>query len=113
MEADAAVAGAGGATIGALVAAWALRGRLREVLGVDALEARLARIEEAQASAARDLAALRAEASGEYDSPRARQRASSAELQALSGRLTALEVEVRSVLQQLQALVRRALDGEP
>ena len=111
MDAEAAVAGAGGATLGALVAAWALRGRLREALGVEALEARLARMEEAQASQARDLAALRAEASGEHDSPRARQRASSAALQLLAERLTTLEAEVRSALQQIRELVRRALDG--
>jgi hypothetical protein len=95
------------------VAAWALRGRLREALGIDSLEASVRRIEENLHQVQRDVTALRAEVSGEYDSPRARQRASSVELLALSGRITTLEGEVRAALSQLRELVRHALDGGP
>jgi hypothetical protein len=111
VDTEALVTGAGGATLGALLTGVALRGQLRAALGLEPLEARLSALE-GQLDALREgLVALRAECSGEEDSPRARQRASTAALADVAGRLARVEAELHGALSEALGHLRTLVRG--
>lgn len=101
-----ALASGGSALLGAVTAAVLLRGRLRELLGLDALEARLVAMSSQLDALGGEVRALRAECSGEHETPRARQRASSEALARLQETLARLEGELRGPLTQLVQLLQ-------
>jgi molybdopterin converting factor small subunit len=106
--ADMATSG-GSAVLGAVTAAVLLRGRLRELLGLDEVQAQLQAMGQRLAALEDALAALRADTSGTSDSPRAQVRAVEARLGALEGALQLLRAEVSGRLQEAQALLSRVL----